>query len=220
MTNSIGQAYGNQRKRNFAASALPGLVLGLLMLAWSSLPAHAEPREYKVDPEHTSVGFLVSHIGYQNVLGMFREVAGSFRFDEETKTISDVTVTIKTASVFTNHEKRDEHLRKEEFLWTEKYPEMTFAMTTAQKTGERTGKLTGNLTLRGVTKPVTLDVTLNKVGEYPFGGGLFAKPNYVAGMSARGTFRRSDWGVMYGTDNGWVGDEVQLIIELEGIRQG
>ncbi len=195
-------------------------VFSLFVLAASSLPSLAAPREYRIDPEHASFGFLVSHIGYQNVLGMFREVAGSFRFDEEKQEISDVTVTVKTASVFTNHEKRDEHLRKEEFLWTDKYPEMTFTMTSAQKTGERIGKITGNLTLRGVTKPITLDITLNKVGEYPFGGGLFAKPNYVAGISARGTFRRSEWGVLYGTDNGWVGDEVQLIIEVEGIRQG
>jgi polyisoprenoid-binding protein YceI len=195
-------------------------VFSLFMLAASSLPSIAAPRDYRIDPEHASFGFLVSHISYQNVLGMFREVAGSFRFDEEKQEISDVTVTVKTASVFTNHEKRDEHLRKEEFLWTDKHPEMTFTMTSAQKTGERTGKITGNLTLRGVTKPITLDITLNKVGEYPFGGGLFAKPNYVAGISARGTFRRSEWGVLYGTDNGWVGDEVQLIIELEGIRQG
>jgi polyisoprenoid-binding protein YceI len=215
MTSSTGYLKGK-----LPAGAISRFALALFMLAASSLPSLAAPREYKIDPEHTSIGFLVSHIGYQNVLGMFREVAGSFRFDEEAQAISDVTVTIKTASVFTNHEKRDEHLRKEEFLWTEKYPEMTFTMTSAQKTGERTGKLTGNLTLRGVTKPITLDVTLNKVGEYPFGGGLFAKPNYVAGMSARGSFKRSEWGVMYGTDNGWVGDEVQLIIELEGIRQG
>ena len=53
------------------------------MLAASSLPSIAAPRDYRIDPEHASFGFLVSHIGYQNVLGMFREVAGSFRFDEE-----------------------------------------------------------------------------------------------------------------------------------------
>jgi polyisoprenoid-binding protein YceI len=202
------------------AGILSAGALSLFMLAASSLPSIAAPRDYRIDPEHASFGFLVSHIGYQNVLGMFREAAGSFSFDEETQAISNVTITVKTASVFTNHEKRDEHLRKEEFLWTDKYPEMTFTMTSAQKTGERTGKITGNLTLRGVTKPITLDITLNKVGEYPFGGGLFSKPNYVAGISARGQFRRSEWGVLYGTDNGWVGDEVQLIIELEGIRQG
>jgi polyisoprenoid-binding protein YceI len=195
-------------------------VLFLLMLTASPLSASAAPRDYRIDPEHASFGFLVSHIGYQNVLGMFREVAGAFRFDEEKQTISDVTVTVKTASVFTNHEKRDEHLRKEEFFWTDKYPEMTFTMTSVQKTGERTGKMSGNLNLRGVTKPVTLDITLNKIGEYPFGGGLFSKPNYVAGISARGAIRRSEWGLLYGTDNGWVGNDVQLIIELEGIRQG
>jgi polyisoprenoid-binding protein YceI len=208
------------RSTSLTTRTLSAGILSLFMLAASSLPSIAAPRDYRIDPEHASFGFLVSHIGYQNVLGMFREVAGSFRFDEENQAISDVTIAVKTASVFTNHEKRDEHLRKEEFLWTDKYPEMTFTMTSAQKTGEGTGKITGNLTLRGVTKPVTLDITLNKVGEYPFGGGLFSKPNYVAGISARGKFRRSEWGVMYGTDNGWVGDEVQLIIELEGIRQG
>lgn len=184
-----------------------------------SLPAGAVPRDYRIDPEHASFGFLVSHIGYADVLGMFRDIAGSFRFDEETQAISDVTVTVRTASVFTNHDKRDEHLRKEDFFWSDRHPEMTFVMTSAQKTGERTGKMTGDLTLRGVTRPVTFDVTLNKVGEYPFGGGLFGRPNYVAGVSARGTIRRSEWGMVYGTDNGWVGDEVQLIIEFEGIRQ-
>ena len=194
-------------------------VLSLVMLTASPLTASAAPRDYQIDPEHASFGFLVSHIGYQNVLGMFREVAGTFRFDEQTEALSDVTVTVKTASVFTNHEKRDEHLRKEDFFWTAKHPEMTFTMTSAQKISERTGKMTGNLTLRGVTKPVTFDVTLNKVGEYPFGGGLFSKPNYVAGVSARGTIRRSEWGMLYGTDNGWVGNDVQLIVEFEGIRQ-
>jgi polyisoprenoid-binding protein YceI len=208
------------RSINRTARILSAGVLSLLMLTTSPLTAGAAPRDYRIDPEHASFGFLVSHIGYQNVLGMFRQVAGAFRFDEEKQTISDVTVTVKTASVFTNHEKRDEHLRKEEFFWTDKYPEMTFTMTSVQKTGERTGKMSGNLNLRGVTKPVTLDITLNKIGEYPFGGGLFSKPNYVAGISASGTIRRSEWGLMYGTDNGWVGDDVQLIIELEGIRQG
>ena len=66
---------------------------------------------------------------------------------------------------------------------------------------------------------MTFDVTLNKAGEYPFGGGMFGRPNYVAGISARTTIRRSEWGMLYGTDNGWVGNDVQLIVEFEGIRQ-
>ena len=200
-------------RRRLAAGAI-----GLFALA-VSIPVSAAPRDYRIDPEHASFGFLVSHIDYANVLGMFREVAGTFRFDEEAQAISDVKITVKTASVFTNHDKRDEHLRKEDFFWTDKYPEMTFTMVSAQKTGDRTGKMTGNLTLRGVTKPVTFDVTLNKTAEYPFGGGLFGRPNYVAGISARTTIRRSEWGMLYGTDNGWVGNDVQLIVEFEGIRQ-
>ena len=62
-------------------------------------------------------------------------------------------------------------------------------------------------------------MTWNKSGEYPFGGGLLSKPNFVTGISARGSFRRSDFGMMYAVENGWVGDIVDLIIEAEAIRQ-
>ena len=76
-----------------------------------------------------------------------------------------------------------------------------------------TGKVTGDLTIRGVTRPVTLDVKLNKTGVYPY------IDNYVAGISARATIKRSDFGMTYAVENGWVGDEVDIIIELEAIRE-
>ena len=64
-----------------------------------------------------------------------------------------------------------------------------------------------------MTTPVTLDVTLNKTGLYPY------IDNYVAGVSARTTIRRSEFGMTYAVENGWVGDEVEVIIELEAIRE-
>lgn len=175
--------------------------------------ARAEPHEYELDPAHTSIGFLVGHVGYDKVLGMFLESSGSFTYDTDTQTLSDVKITIETESVFTNHEKRDQHLRSPDFLNAREFPEMVFTVTKAEKISDTQGKLHGELELIGLKKPVVLDVTLNKAAEYPF------NDSFAIGISARGSFKRSDYGMMYGVDNGWVGDEVELIIEFEAVRQ-
>ena len=91
---------------------------------------------------------------------------------------------------------------------------MTFVGTGAEQTGPRSGKISGDLTLRGETRPLTLDVTWNKSGVYPFG-----HKDHVIGISARGTLKRSDYGMTYAVENGWVGDEVELIIEFEARRK-
>ena len=179
----------------------------------------AEPANFTIDPEHFVVAFLVEHIGYEKVLGMFREASGSFTYDEKTRAISNVRITVKTASVFTNHKERDEHLRSPDFLNSREFPEMTFVGRSAEATGEKIGKLTGELSLIGRTRPLTLEITLNKLAEYPFAAGVFSRPNYVAGVSARGGFKRGEFGMTYALDNGWVGDDVQLIIEFEAIRK-
>lgn len=185
--------------------------LGLLG-ALAAAPAGAEPARFRIDPEHLSIGFLVRHLGYADVLGQFLKAEGSFMFDEQARTLSDVRVSIDAASLFSNHKARDEHLRGKDFLNTAQHPAITFVGTAAEPTGERTGKVVGDLTMLGVTRPVTLDVTLNKTGLYPW------IDNYVAGVSARTTIKRSDFGMMYAVENGWVGDEVQVIIEFEAIR--
>jgi polyisoprenoid-binding protein YceI len=183
------------------------------LAAAAAAPARADADLYEIDPAHFSVVFNADHIGYAATWGMFLEGAGSFRFDEDELTLSDLAVTIDTASVFTNHDRRDEHLRAEDFLHTEAFPQASFVMTGAERETDTTGTVTGDLTLRGVTKPVTLDVTLNKVGPYPFGN------NYVVGITAETIIKRSDYGMTYAVENGWVGDEIPLTIELEAIRQ-
>ena len=87
---------------------------------------------------------------------------------------------------------------------------MTFNSTEIQKTGEKTAKLIGELTLLGVTKPVTLDLTLNKAGAHPF------NKKTVAGFTATGTIKRSEFGMKYGVPN--ISDEIALRLELEAIR--
>jgi polyisoprenoid-binding protein YceI len=201
------------REQNAAVIALTAFAI----LAGAILQpgaARATPARYVLDPNHMSIGFLISHVGFERLLGMFREAEGSFVFDERNPAVSAIDVTIKAASVFTNHDKRDEHLRGPDFLWVEKYPEMTFRGTSAEQTGPGSGKVIGDLTMRGVTKPVTLDVVLNKSGQYPFGD-----MHYATGISARAKIKRSDFGMTYAVESGLVGDEVEIILEFEAIRQ-
>ena len=185
------------------------LVLGLVL----PLPAAAEPVAWRIDPEHMSVGFLVDHLGFASVLGMFHGAHGSFVFDAQERRVEDITVTVEAASVHTNHKARDEHLRGRDFLWADRYPTITFVGRQAHATGERTGVISGELTLRGVTRPVAVEVRWNRTGTYPFGD-----RHEAIGLSARARIMRSDFGMDYGVAKGWVGDEVELIFEFEARR--
>jgi polyisoprenoid-binding protein YceI len=179
--------------------------------------AHAQAARYELDPDHTTVAFLVDHIGYAKVLGMFRSARGSYRFDEATATLSEVRIEVETASVFSNQRKRDDHLKGPDFLNSGEFPKMVFTATGAKRTGDKTFDISGQLELLGKSQPLTLQATWNKSAESPLGGPL-GKP-YVMGVSARGSFKRSAYGMNYAVANGWVGDEVPLIIEFEAIRK-
>lgn len=182
-------------------------------LAGAVTNAYAEPEKFVVDDEHFSMAFEVMHIGYAPVIGMFRDIEGSFEFDEATNELSSGQLVFRSDSVFTNHEKRDEHLRKPDFLDSEQYPEVSFELTDFEKTGDNTGIVTGDLTLLGKTRPVEVDVTLNKSDKYPIG-----HKDFTLGISAETTIRRSEWGMTYGLDPALVGDEVKLRFGFEAIK--
>ena len=183
-------------------------------------PANAQAARYEIDPEHFSVGFLVDHVGYAKVLGLFRTAKGSYQFDEKTGTLSDVRIEVETASVFTNHRKRDDHLKGPDFLNSGEFPKMVFTAVQAERKGEQAGArdfiVNGQLALIGKTRPVTLNLRWNKSSAYELAN--FNKP-YVMGVSGRGSFKRSEFGMMYAVENKWVGDEVELIVEFEARRQ-
>jgi polyisoprenoid-binding protein YceI len=201
----------HQWRRRLAAAAAV-----IIVVASAALPQRlsAAPARFTLDPEHTTVAFLVSHVGFAKTLGLFKTVSGSFVFDEAAPAVSDITVTIDAASVYTAHDLRDEHLRNADFLDVRKHPAITFTGTRAVPTGPRTGQVMGELTMLGVTRPVTLDVAWNKSGAYPFGD-----KHYAVGISARTTIKRSEWGMTYGIPGGLVGDEIEIILEFEAKRQ-
>lgn len=192
---------------------LKEITTGLAALMALAGSAFAEPHRYELDPGHTTVAFLIDHIGYAGTLGIFTELEGGFTYDMETQELSDVTVTVATASVNSFNEARDGHVRNKDFLSVDEHPSMTFTASGGTPSSDTTGTVEGELTLLGETRPLTLEVTLNKAEEYPFG-----HKRFTLGLTARGSLNRSDFGMTYGVENGLVGDEVNLIIEAEAMR--
>jgi len=187
---------------------LPSILGAALVLGASSTQA---ADRYNIDPVHSNIFFLVEHLGYSRMVGQFQDFSGAFVFDAQTPGSGSVEVTIKTASVDTDHDKRDDHLRSPDFFNAAEFPEMAFKSTSIEVTGDKTGKITGEVTLLGVTKPVTIDVTFNKLAPHPL-------PQYngvmVAGFSGRGSLKRSDFGMK--TFAPALGDEIEVWLEIEG----
>lgn len=202
------------KRMTLAPLTRPFAALGALLMLGAPGAARAELADFALDPEHSTVAFLVAHIGYAKVLGQFGSVAGSFSFDEAAGTLRNVEVVVETASVSTGHAARDRHLQSADFLDTRRHPRMRFTADGARRTGERTFEIAGQLELLGTTRPLTLHATLNKSGEYPLGDRA-----YVVGVSARGLLLRSEFGMAYALDNGLVNDEVELLIEIEARRR-
>ncbi|MGQ7846869.1 YceI family protein [Granulosicoccus sp. 3-233] len=196
-------------KKTLLLASLLGLSAGVTS---SSLLAAAQ--QYSLDPEHTTVAFLIEHVGYAKTLGYFSDVSGTFSYDDETGQLTDVVITVKTDSVQSDHKARDKHVRSKDFLNTKKFPEMSFTADNIAVQGDGTADIAGELQLLGTSQPLSLTATLNKADKYPFG-----HKQFTLGVSARGQLQRSDYGMDYGVANALVGDVVELIIETEANRQ-
>ncbi|HKY72127.1 MAG TPA: YceI family protein [Nitrospira sp.] len=184
-----------------------------LMTAWSG-PAEAEPARWTVDTDHSTIEFRVAHMLVSKTTGRFTDYQGFIDMDAEEGTVEAIEATIKTASVDTNHEKRDAHLRNADFFDVEKYPTMTYRMKRYTKTADGY-QAVGELTLRGVTREVTLVGNFNGVAKDPWG-------NLRAGFNAEGKLNRKDFGMVWSKtfDGGGlvVGDEVSIKLDIECIK--
>jgi polyisoprenoid-binding protein YceI len=186
------------------------LALCAFLFASAGAQAAAADR-YKFDPAHTQVLFSIEHMGLSRPFGRFDKTDGGYTFDPADVEHSTVEATIDVNSLDMGLDKWNEHLKSKDFFNAAQFPTMTFKSTKIEKTGEKTGKLTGDLTLLGVTKPVTLDVTYFKTAPHPM------NKNLMSGFTAQGTLKRSDFGM--GAYIPMVGDDVTLMINVEGIRQ-
>ncbi|MBM3486932.1 MAG: YceI family protein [Alphaproteobacteria bacterium] len=183
----------------------------LAVLAALALAGGAEAQEkYKLDPDHTNVMWMISHGGWANVIGQFRKVEGELTFDAAAPEKSTLRAVVEAASLDSNHFYRDNFVRSDQFLDARQHKDITFTATRVEKTGEKTGKMTGDLAMKGVTRPVTFDVTYNRGAAHPSG-------RFIVGFSAKTKIKRSDWGISGFLP--FVGDEVDIIIETEFLRQ-
>ncbi|AYF89024.1 YceI family protein [Metapseudomonas lalkuanensis] len=188
-------------KKTFAA-----LTLGAALFAGQAMAA-----DYVIDKEgqHAFVNFKIGHLGYSYIYGTFKDFDGTFSFDEKNPEASKIKVTLKTASVDTNHAERDKHIKSGDFLNVSKNPTATFESTSVKSTGQGTADVTGNLTLNGVTKPVVIKAKFVGQGDDPWGG-------YRAGFEGTTTIKLKDFAIQ--KDLGPASQEAELIISFEGVR--
>lgn len=172
--------------------------------------------KWNVDSAHSSIDFSIRHMMVSRVKGTFHNFEATVKADTNDLTTANIEVEIDVASIDTRNEDRDNHLRSADFFDVEKYPKMTFKSTNIVKTGDNEYDLTGDVTLHGVTKPVTFSATFEGVGKDPWG-------NEVAGLSAQGKIKRSDFGLTWNntleTGGVLVGDDVNISIEIEAQKQ-
>jgi polyisoprenoid-binding protein YceI len=188
------------------------IVSAVLFLALSSAFA---ADEYTIDAAHTQVGFSVKHMMITTVRGSFKEFSGKIFYDEKDVTKSTIEGVIKVASINTENEKRDEHLRSADFFDAVKYPDITFKSKKIVKRG--TGYVAiGDLAMRGVTKELELPFTIiGKITDL--------RGNVRIGVEAKTKINRQDYGVSWNKviDNGGlvVSDEVTLDLTGEFIKK-
>jgi polyisoprenoid-binding protein YceI len=188
------------------------LAAGLFFLLIPSLTL-AKAHDFQVDPVHSEVGFKVRHL-VAKTPGRFQHFSGTVRLDpENVASTLEFSGAVKTASIDTDSDDRDKHLRSEDFFDVDKYPEAKLVSKSVEETGDGEFLVTADITLRGVTKEVELEVEYAGVATNPF------TQTPTTGLEIQGSVNRKDFGMIWNKalDAGGfiLGDKVQLEIQLE-----
>ncbi|WP_224746922.1 YceI family protein [Pelovirga terrestris] len=170
---------------------------------------------YMVDATHSQIHFSVNHLMFFKVRGTFNEFSGSVDVDPVAKTLTAAAATINTATVNTRDEKRDEHLRSDDFFDVANHPTISFTSKTVSGAGDNI-RVVGDITIRGVTKEITLNGSF--VGAMTDHMG-----NERAGFVATGEVNRKDFGLNWNraleTGGVVVGDTVEIGLEIAAVKQ-
>lgn len=172
------------------------------------------PATWRIDVTHSELTFRIRHL-VSRVRGTFRQWAGTITADSARWEDGTVQVTIRAASIFTDNERRDTHLRSPDFFAADSFPTITYQSTRVTRSGNDL-RIEGNLTLRGITRPVVLSGQLTGVMPTAQGGSR-------AGFQVTTRINRLDFGVAYNrvVEGGGVllGDDVDIEIAVEAIRE-
>lgn len=196
-------------KKKFA-SCMP--ILFILIVCLNAINASAETVKsgaYKIDPAHSNVQFRVSHLGFSYLIGRFNSIEGKLKLVPYGD--SKVEVTIQAASIDSNHQKRDKHLRGPDFFNVKRYPVIKFVSSKVIYNSQgKPVSVKGKLTMHGVSANVTLEVNQVGAGKDPWGG-------YRVGYHAKTTIKRSEYGMNYMPSG--IGDEVMISLDVEAIKE-
>jgi polyisoprenoid-binding protein YceI len=178
-------------------------------------PTRVPTGTWAIDPAHSRVEFQVKHLGIATVRGHFARFNGTLALGDDLAAARAFGV-VEAASIDTNDEGRDAHLRSPDFFDTEQHPEIAFSSTAITPTGDETFEITGELTLHGVTRELTLQAEITGAEQDPWG-------NERVGLEVRGELDRDDYGMTFnqalGSGNVLVSDKVKLQLDISAVKQ-
>ncbi len=184
-------------------------ILLFSVLAIASLTGFSQTKTWTNDPAHSRLGFVVKHLAISEIDGRFADFTVNVTTSKADYSDAKIELTAKTASIDTDVEARDNHLRTADFFDVEKFPTLTFKSTSFEKVGENKAKLVGNLTLHGVTKVVTLDVVYNGSVVNPMNS------QQTVGFKITGVLKRSDFGIGASFPEVVISDDIQIVANAE-----
>jgi len=171
-----------------------------------------EAESFQVDPVHSNAMFSVMHLGVSRFYGRFTKMSGDFVIDREELENSSIRVVIPAASIDTNAAGRDRDVKGPDLLDAKQFANLSFTSTKVVAAGDDVWKVTGDYTMHGVTKSITVELHVTSYGKRtPMG--------YRAGLETTFTIKRSEFGMMKYVKEGMLGDEVTIMIGIEGIKK-
>lgn len=176
------------------------LVLSFVMLSMATFA------QWTIDKGHSKFTFIAEHHGISEVDGYFKKFDGKITATKDDLSDAVFEITIESASLNTDLEMRDNHLKSEDMFNVEKFPTLTFKSTSLTKIAGNKYTMTGDLTIKGVTKPITLDVTMNGPAAHPNP----QNKKLQLGIKALTTIKRSDFGIGGKLATIMVGDEISI----------
>lgn len=187
-------------------------LFSILVVALLSTTLFAQTT-WKADPMHSKLTFTVTHLGIADVAGLFKTFDVTAVANQPDFSDAVFELSVDVASINTEVQMRDDHLKSADFFEVAKYPKMTFKSTAVKKVSENKYTLTGDLTLHGATKPVTMDLWYRGTIENPQSKAI------TSGFQLTGTLKRSDFNIGPKFYAPMISEEVQIKADGEFIKK-
>lgn len=192
-------------------SKLFTFVIVLIANMLLAVNASAEVETYKIDDSHSFANWTIRHV-VAKASGTFSDIKGNIAIDRSNLANSSIEAKINVFSVNSSLAKRDEHIKKPEYLDAGKFSEMTFVSTKVEAKTNTEGVVTGDFTMHGVTKTISFPFKVLGFGTDPWGGSRM-------GLEGHTSLKASDFGFTWPLKaNAPVGDDIEITLLIEGVK--